>query len=163
MRVESWEDVVEKAKAEAAAKAAEQDATQSGPAQRRDPMRAESETPMPDASSREAVQGTRETAGISATRQKRKDWTMAFLSFCLWTVFVISGVGLVMEPIAQGQQEASEHLQELVGYRDAREREQAYLRKQGRALNPYGQTPTCFVLSGGFLAVLRALKANQEN
>jgi hypothetical protein len=56
---------------------------------------------------------------------------------------------------------ANERLQEIVSYTDARDRERAYLKKQGRAINLYGQTPTFFVLSGGSLAVLRALKANQ--
>jgi hypothetical protein len=165
MHGESWDDDVKKADAEAAAKAPEQDATRLEPIQPRAPKRdgAERGTAMPEEPSTPATQGTRETSSTKAPTQKPKDWTLAFLSFFLWTVFVFTGVSLVMEPIVEGQQEASEYMQETVGYRDTKDRERAYLRKQGRALNPHGQTPTCFVLSGGFLAVLRALKANREN
>ncbi len=84
--------------------------------------------------------------------------TLGFLTFLLWAVFRFSFLvffhAIWLEGIEQTEDYKS-HLPGAESYYDARKREDIYLKKLGRTVNPNGYAPVLFVLSGGFLAVMR--------
>jgi hypothetical protein len=89
-------------------------------------------------------------------REVPKDWILIILTWLLWMSLIVSGAEIFyIIPMGDSRQQANEYIQELTNP-DAKDRERIYIAKLTRALNPFGSAPTRFVVSLGFLAVLRA-------
>jgi hypothetical protein len=87
-----------------------------------------------------------------------RDWPLTILEITLMCVMGLSAVYIVGSIQGQSNRESENYMRELNPESlTARDREQIYISRLSSAMNPFGAAPVCFVISLGFLAVLRAL------
>jgi hypothetical protein len=84
------------------------------------------------------------------------------LAFFLRAIFALSLVYIVVSPFGDSMSQMSDDSTERYGHPDASGREEIYMRKLARAVNPNGVAPILMTLSAGFLAILRGQRASAE-
>ncbi|MGP0067721.1 MAG: hypothetical protein ACLQGP_29515 [Isosphaeraceae bacterium] len=80
----------------------------------------------------------------------------------LWLTLVLSSGFLAMSPFEHQAALKQEDADEAVGFSSPRGREIASFYTMARITNPYGQAPTVFTLSAGFLAILTSKTRKNE-
>ncbi len=80
----------------------------------------------------------------------------------LRSVFFLSLFCTIVSPYGDTMSQISDDQTERYGRPDGFAREQIYMRKFARAVNPHGIAPVLMVLSAGFLVILRGLRASTE-
>ena len=89
----------------------------------------------------------------------KRDWAGIFLTFWLIVVFTLSGLYMVLWPAMLSNQEAHDY--RVMQYDPSAEDVANVARSRlAREINPVGSAPICFVLSAGFLAVLRQIQVS---
>ena len=92
-----------------------------------------------------------------------QDINVGNIPVLLWIIVVISFLSMIWQPWLEEVERAQNYRNSLPGvaeYIDARQHEFHYMRRLGRAINPWGLAPVTFTLSLGFLALLRGQRVS---